>query len=206
MSLRIFIYGEDGFTNCTLANSLTMLGFEVIGETENLKIADKFISFHLPDVVIFHIDYDRTCSIELATNIRKRFPKMGMVLVTKSEDIRLLGIHAKQLPLGISVVQIAKHGDLDALKEKIQVAPLLTKIKPEVYKCKNLTDSQIETIRLMAKGNANSEIAKRRFVSEKSVEQMLARIASELGITFDRQQNSRVKILDSYYRLVNGRK
>jgi hypothetical protein len=35
---------------------------------------------------------------------------------------------------------------------------------------------------------------------------MLARIANELGIVFDRHQNSRVKILDSYYRLVNGRK
>ena len=206
MGLRIFIYGEDGFVNNTLATSLTMLGFEVIGETESLPIADKLISFHLPDVVIFHVDYDRTCSIELARTIRKRFPKMGMVLITKAEDIRLLGIQIRQLPIGISVVQIAKHGDLDALKEKIEIAPLCTKVKPEIKRCEYLTDTQIETIRLMAEGNANSEIAKKRFVSEKSVEQMLARIATELGIVFDRQHNSRVRILDSYYRLVNGRK
>lgn len=206
MSLRIFIYGEDGFVNYTLANSLKMLGFEVFGETENLQIADKLISFYLPDVVVFHVDYDRTCSIDLAKTIRKRFPSMGMVLITKAEDIRLLGIQSMQLPIGISVVQIAKHGDLDALKEKIELAPLTTKVKPTFHRCNHLTDTQIETMRLMAKGDANSEIAKKRFVSEKSVEQMLARIANELGIVFDRHQNSRVKILDSYYRLVNGRK
>jgi DNA-binding NarL/FixJ family response regulator len=156
--------------------------------------------------VVFHIDYDRTCSIDLAKTIRKRFPSMGMVLITKAEDIRLLGIQSMQLPIGISVVQIAKHGDLDALKEKIELAPLTTKVKPTFHRCNHLTDTQIETMRLMAKGDANSEIAKKRFVSEKSVEQMLARIANELGIVFDRHQNSRVKILDSYYRLVNGRK
>jgi DNA-binding NarL/FixJ family response regulator len=206
MSLRIFIYGEDGFINNTLATSLSMLGFEVIGETENLAIADKMISFHVPDVAIFHVDYDRTCSIDLAKTIRKRFPAMGMVLITKAEDIRLLGIQAKELPIGISVVQIAKHGDLDALKEKIEIAPLSTKSKPELKKCNFLTDIQIETMRLLAKGDANSEIAKKRYVSEKSVEQILARIATELGIAFDRHQNSRVKILDSYYRLVNGRR
>ena len=206
MALRIFIHGEDGFINSTIAASLSMLGFEVIGETENQAVADKIISFHVPDVVIFHVDYDRTSSIELAKIIRKRFPKMGIVLITRASDLRLLGVQAKEIPVGISVVQIAKHGDLDELKEKIEAAPSHTQTRPTLRRCKFLTDSQVDIIRLMAEGNANSEIAKKRFVSEKSVEQMLARIASEFGIVFDRKQNSRVRILDSYYRLINGRK
>ena len=205
MALRIFIYGEDGFINSTLASSLSMLGFEVIGESENTEIADKMISFRVPDVTVFHVDLDRINAISLAKTIRKRFPKMGMVLITKAQDLRLLGVTARELPVGISVVQIAKHGDLDALKEKIEIAPQKTSAKCKVNKCDFLTDSQIETMILMAKGNANSEIAKQRFVTEKSVEQMLARIATELGIVFDRHQNSRIKILNSYYQLVNGR-
>ena len=56
MTLRVFIYGEDGFINSTLAGSLSMLGFEVIGETENQHVADKMISFLIPDVAIFHVD------------------------------------------------------------------------------------------------------------------------------------------------------
>lgn len=206
MNLRLFIYGEDGFMNSTLAASLSLLGFDVIGETENQSVADKMISFHVPDVAIFHVDMDRTSSIETAKIIRKRFPKMGMVLITRAEDIRLLGVEASELPVGISVVQIAKHGDLDNLKSKIEAAPHRVTSRGEFRKCKFLTDSQVETIRLLAEGNANSEIAKKRFVSEKSVEQMLARIANELGIIFDRQQNSRVKILNTYYRLINGRR
>lgn len=206
MSLRIFIYGEDGFTNSTLAASLSMLGFQVIGETENQNIADNMISFLVPDVAIFHVDIERVSSITTAKSIRKRFPEMGMVLVTKTEDLRLLGIQINELPIGISVVQIAKHGDLDALKEKIESAPHVVNNRNKIGKHKFLTDSQIETIRFLAEGDANSEIAKKRFVSEKSVEQMLARIASELGIIFDRHQNSRIKILKTYYQLINGRK
>jgi len=206
MSLRIFIYGEDGFINNTLAGSLSMQGFEVIGETENQSIADKMISFLVPDVAIFHIDMDRINAIQLAKVIRKKFPKMGMVLITKAEDIRLLGVAVQELPIGISVVQIAKHGDLDNLKSKIEAAPYQTRAKSEYKRCAFLTDSQVETMRLLVAGKANSEIARQRFVSEKSVEQMLSRIAIELGISFDRQQNSRVKILNSYYQLINGRK
>ena len=206
MNLRVFIYGEDGFMNSTLAASLSLLGFEVIGETENQNVADKMISFHVPDVAIFHVDMDRISSIATAKIIRKRFPKMGMVLVTRSEDLRLLGVEAAELPIGISVVQIARHGDLDELKSKIESAPYRVTSRGSIRRCKFLTDSQVETIRLLAEGNANSEIAKKRFVSEKSVEQMLARIANELGIVFDRQQNSRVKILNTYYRLINGRR
>ena len=169
MNLCFFIYGEDGFINNTLAASLSLLGFDVIGETENQSVADKMISFHVPDVAIFHVDMDRTSSIATAKIIRKRFPKMGMVLITRSEDIRLLGVEAAELPIGISVVQIAKHGDLDALKAKIEAAPHRVNSRGEIRRCKFLTDSQIETIRLLAEGNANSEIAKKRFVSEKSV-------------------------------------
>ena len=39
-----------------------------------------------------------------------------------------------------------------------------------------------------------------------NVEQMLARIALTLGIPYDRKHNSRVRLLNSYYELINGHK
>jgi len=63
-----------------------------------------------------------------------------------------------------------------------------------------LTDIQIETLRLVAQGLSNSEIAKVRFVSEKSVEQIVARIAQHLSITPDRRRNLRVVLAGVYFK------
>jgi DNA-binding NarL/FixJ family response regulator len=204
--MRIFIYGEDGFTNIILANSLSMFGFDVIGEIDNEIVALNLITRHCPDVVILELNHQHIKALELSKNLRKRFPKMGIVLATKTDDLRLIGIQENDLPTGVMVAHLAKHCDLDNLRSAIEVAPHSTSKSSEYLKCDYLSDVQIETFRLMAEGNANSEIAKMRFVSEKSVEQMLARIAITLGLDFDRKHNSRVRLTNTYHELVNGRK
>ena len=206
MSLKIFIYGEDGFKNSTLASSLYLLGFDVIGSNENDQVSIKLITELKPDVVVLHIDYQRTKAIDLAKCIRGKFENMGIVLVAKTEDIRLLGIDKKTLPTGVMIAKTVRQGDLDSLKYKIELSISSTKSKCAFEEVSFLTDAQVETMRLLAAGKANSEIAKSRFVSEKSVEQMLSRIASMLGISFDHEHNLRVRILNSYYELINGRK
>ena len=205
MTIKVYIFGEDGFTNNTLVGSLSMLGFIVIGENDNDSVASKMICNHQPDVVVMHLDHERIKALELAQDVRKNFPDMGIVFISKSVDLRLLGVTKKSLPLGVSVVQISKHRDLDFLKSKIVESVAITKNQTELKRYLGFTDAQIETIGLMAAGNANSEIAKMRYVSEKSVEQMLARIALMLEIPFDHKYNSRVRILNSYYELLNGR-
>ena len=63
-----------------------------------------------------------------------------------------------------------------------------------------LTDIQIETLRLVAQGLSNSEIARVRFVSEKSVEQIVARVAQHLSISPDRSKNLRVILTGEYFK------
>lgn len=206
MTKEVFIFGEDGFTNITLANSLTMLGFKVIGEVDNENVALNLITHHLPEVVILDLELNHLKSLELAKTLRKRFPEMGLVAISKSDDIRLLGIEKNSLPMGVLMVQISSHADLDNLKSAILKAPKFTDQVSEFQICNFLSDTQVETFRLLAEGKANSEIAKMRYVSEKSVEQMLARIALTLGINFDRKQNTRVRLTNSFFELINGSK
>jgi DNA-binding NarL/FixJ family response regulator len=66
------------------------------------------------------------------------------------------------------------------------------------------TDIQIETFRLLAKGLSNSEIAKVRFVSEKSVEQIVARIAQHLQVMPDRTHNLRVVLTGEYFKWIGA--
>ena len=205
MDLTLFIFGENGFVNSTLAGALSNSGYKVIGESDNHDAAINQLTKLVPDVAILNIGYNQVKALELSRTIRKKFPKMGVVFSARCSDFRLLGLKKSDLPEGSLAARISRHEDLDSLKEKINLAPYSTKCKAEFPINKEFTDSQVETLRLLAEGRANSEIAKARFVSEKSVEQMLARIAMMFGITFDFQHNSRVRILNSYYELVNGR-
>ena len=206
MTKKVFIFGEDGFTNITLSLSLSMQGLDIIGETDNEFVALKFISQHNPEVIVLNIDYGHIKAINLANILRIKYPELGLVLTCKTEDIRLLGIDLKTLPIGIVIARLAKHSDLDNLKDAIIRSLSLVKCETKLNIHDELSEVQIETFRLMAEGNANSEIAKMRFVSEKSVEQMLARIAISMGLDFDRKHNQRVRLTNTYYELINGRR
>ena len=55
-----------------------------------------------------------------------------------------------------------------------------------------LTHKQRQTLSMLAQGMSNAEIARLHFVSEKSVEQMVGRIARTFAITPDATSNMRV--------------
>ena len=55
-----------------------------------------------------------------------------------------------------------------------------------------LTHRQRETLEMLAQGKSNAEIARLHFVSEKSVEQMIGRIARTFSIAPDESSNMRV--------------
>jgi DNA-binding NarL/FixJ family response regulator len=68
-----------------------------------------------------------------------------------------------------------------------------------------ITESQLDTMRLLSKGLSNSEIAKLRGVTEKSVEQSIARLVKNLKIPKGKSMNQRVQISRLYYKLTGSR-
>ena len=62
----------------------------------------------------------------------------------------------------------------------------------------SLTLLQHETLAMLAQGMSNSEIARLHFVSEKSVEQMVSRIARSLKICAQESSNMRVLLTLAY--------
>lgn len=205
MGKRIFIFGEDGFLNSALIAFMNSYGHEVVGSQSDRELAFALISQHIPEVVLLHIESGHLLGLELAKDLRKKFPTMGLILIARSEDIRIYGVRRDQLPIGLMICSIAKKDDLTNLAKSIEKAKGLSRTRIEINQLSNLTDSQIETLLLLADGLINAEIARMRFVSEKSVEQMLARIATLNGISFDHKQNSRIKLLNYYYEISNGR-
>ena len=64
-----------------------------------------------------------------------------------------------------------------------------------------LTDVQLETLRLVAAGYTNEQIAAERVVTQKSVEVTIARLSRRLGIPAGRAANQRVLLTRAHYQL-----
>ena len=158
-------------------------------------------------------------ALDLVNKFRKVNPLLGVVLMTACPDLRLLGLVEKQIPLGsqvilkksvsdLSVVSYAITNSLVAINEKKKMSWIDShgSLHENAFRSilTDFTDIQIETYRLLAKGLSNSEIAKVRFVSEKSVEQIVARIAQHLRVVPDRAQNLRVVLTGEYFKWIGS--
>jgi DNA-binding NarL/FixJ family response regulator len=139
--------------------------------------------------------------------------------MTACPDLRLLGLLEKQIPIGsqvilkksvadLSVVSQAISNSLFAVAEKRKASWIDShgSLHENAFRSalSDFTDIQIETFRLLANGLSNSEIAKVRFVSEKSVEQIVARIAQHLLVVPDRAQNLRVVLTGEYFKWIGS--
>jgi hypothetical protein len=139
--------------------------------------------------------------------------------MTACPDLRLLGLSEKQIPTGSQVILKKSVADLAVVGHAITNSILAVTEKKKMSWIDShgslhenafrtilseFTDIQIETFRLLARGLSNSEIAKVRYVSEKSVEQIVARIAQHLQITPDRSRNLRVVLTGEYFKWIGS--
>jgi DNA-binding NarL/FixJ family response regulator len=212
---RILLINDDSFELATMAASLRLHSINVIGEASNMLIAENLFRSLQPEVVLIDLQFSGEEAIGLLQRFRKVDPALGIVITTYCPDLRLFGLLEKNIPTGSKIILKRSISDLSvitfALNESLKSASDGTgmkwinfhKLVPEesfTTILSGLTDIQIETLRLVAQGLSNSEIAKVRYVSEKSVEQIVARIAQHLSIAPDRRRNLRVALAGEYFK------
>jgi DNA-binding NarL/FixJ family response regulator len=218
---RVLIINDDSFELATLAASLRQHCINVVGEAANSYIAENLFRTLSPDVVLVDLQESGEASVGLLQKMRKSHPDLGIVITTSCPDLRIFGLLEKNIPTGsqivlkrnftdISIITLAIAESLIAANEGLQMKWInfhasdvdrsLTSLLGQ------LTNIQVETLRLVAHGLSNSEIAKVRFVSEKSVEQIVARIAQHLSISPDRRRNLRVMLVGEYFKWLGAPK
>ena len=203
MGLRAMVVEDDNFTRLSLVAALEQRGITVALQTasgaEAVTASKKTpISVALLDL---HLGPGPT-GIDVAHALRRHDPKIGIVFLTSFSDPRLMNPSLPQMPAGSQYLTKQSVTDIDMLFQAITDS-LSTKREARGEHNPafgNLSDIQIETLRLVAKGLSNAEIAKRRFVKPKSVELTINRVAKALGIPADSTQNQRVHIAKVYFR------
>lgn len=202
---RILILDCNRFELATLADSLRMQGLDIVGQVSDSEGALALFRAIHPDAILINFQgCDHGC-VELLQSFREIDPTLGIVLLTDSPDLRLYGIHEGELPRGTQLIEKSALAELRDIRSAIDIS---LKVGARTAWLANdwdsslnsLTNIQIETLRLLSLGLSNSDIGKARFVSEKSVEQTITRIAQHLHVVHEKGRNMRVILASEYYK------
>jgi len=219
MPPRVLLVNDDAFELITLAEAMRLRGINIVGEANTSAAAENLFKTLLPEVVVIDAQFDNHRGISIAQSMRRTVADLGLVITSACPDLRLIGLREDDIPQGAQIVLKRTLSDLNALcdsipdsihalernEEKQWVNRFASRHeKSFLTKVNQLTDVQAETLRLVATGMSNGEIGRLRYVSEKSVEQIVARIAGHLGISPDRSHNLRVLMTIEYNKWIGA--
>ena len=218
MSDRVLVVMDDPFGLSTMGSALKLHGTNVIGEARKKSSALLLMRSMQPNVLLIDMHLSNEHSIAIATAIRKETPNIGVVILVACADLRLLGELTCELPTGSKVVikksvnSIAELCDVISESRIFDIESPVTWVNGNVSiheramenMISQLTDLQIDTLRLVANGLTNAEISRMRFVSEKAIEQIVSRIALVLNVQPDRTKNLRVQLVGEYFKWIGA--
>jgi len=225
MPVRIAVVEDDTFTRLTLAESLRAQGLEVVLVTDSAVEALREIPALGVHAVLLdlHLGAGPT-GIDLAVALRSRQPRLGIVLLTTFDDPRLLSSTLPDPPPGTRYVTKRSLGSMEdliaVLRDAIGAVESTRAAQPSAGLqsaqapdddamtaataasggFRELSDIQLETLRLVARGHSKAEIARRRGVTERAVEAAISRLARHFGVTADAALNQRVHLAQVYFR------
>lgn len=208
--IKVLVVEDDAFTRSTLVATLEYEGFEVPGAADGAASAIASFNRFSHDALLADLDLGLGPNgLELAWLLRKTKPKLGVVLLTSFEDPRLHRKEIDALPHGARYLIKQDLADRSQISQALSHAVNETAGAPQTTTRQhnpesiNLTNIQVQTLRMVAEGKSNSEIAQHRFISEKAVEQNIRRLAAKLGLKDSK--NQRVALTKTYYRLTGGK-
>ena len=199
-SQLVIVVEDDPFTLSMITGIISTSGFIAHGDT-SASDAFKFSEEHKPVAAVIDLDLGAgPTGIDLSHALRRINPNIGITLLTSYEDPRLLRPNLPSLPSNAEYLVKQKISEqsllLNAIRNSISsVSP----VSGDAVRLNEFTDIQIETLRLVAQGLSNAEIAKLRFVSEKTVEQTISRLAKQLQIPTSPSHNQRVQLARTYF-------
>jgi len=162
---------------------------EVVAEAGEADSAVRYTRGHKPKVLILDLNMPGRQSLEAVPEIKEASPATEIVVLTMQDDPAfareamqkgVLGYVLKEAAESelVTAVRMAAEGETylqPQLGARVAAAPTATQ--------NDLTDREVEVLRLIALGHTNSEIAEQLFLSVRTVESHRAHIQQKLGLT-----------------------
>lgn len=205
--IRVLLLEDEALLRLTLASTLPDETMSVVGAFGDAKSAVAAAAETPFDVLVTDLDLMQgpgPNGIVVANVVRRTHPEAGVVLLTSYADPRLIGAKLNQVPERTEYLRKQDVVEIEMLRAAIRRSLRRTFDADEAVPAVELTDTQIETMRLVAQGLSNAEIARQRVVTERAVEMSIYRIARNLGHSADATQNTRALIVRAYYEMTGS--
>jgi DNA-binding NarL/FixJ family response regulator len=171
---------------------------QVIAEAGDGEEAQALIQQHKPDVAVLDIQMPKASGIEVTRWVRSHIPEVGVLILTAYDDdpyvmaVLQAGANGYVLKTGQAdeLIQAVRdvHEGKSALDPSITHKLMSSLFKsPEKKIIEQLTDRELDVLRLAAKGYTNKAIGVQLSISDRTVQGHLAHIFAKL------QANSRTE-------------
>ena len=202
MPTTALVIEDDDLMRVSLVAALASADVDVVASAKTSADALELAHTHFPQVALVDLHLGRgPTGVDVAHELRKNDPRIGIVFLTSFEDPRLIA-ETKPLPQGSQYLLKKDVGSIDEIVGAITASlegknrRISTELPSDLSQ---LSDVQLETLRLVAQGFSNTEIARRRQVTEKSIEASITRLLKSLNIPRDEGSNQRVQLARLYF-------
>ncbi len=208
-NLRALLVDDDPFTRMVLSSLLRELHIDVVAAVGSATEAMEVVSTNDCEIAVLDLDLgEGPTGIDLAHGLRRIRPTIAIIVLSTYAEPRLIGSKQQVLPVGARYLVKQTMSESEALGDVIADAirsPLTIQASSESSgTLSELSDSQVDIMRLIAEGRSNEDIARLVFLAEGSVEKAIARIIKKLGVKADRTQNQRVMLAQFYFQVTKA--
>lgn len=205
---KLLILENDGFAASSIKTNLSNENFESIEIAESASTAMQLFREFKPNMCLLDIEIGSGPNgIDVARAMRRLNPLVGIVFLTSVQDPHLLDLKNLELPTGsyyMAKNSVRDHRDIAiALHDSISAAKSDSpcEIRTPIQDL-DLSSGQFELIRFVAEGLSNKEIAARKVVTVKSVENSISRLAKKLQIRDLTVNSQRVLLAKKYFEMI----
>ena len=208
VSGRVLIVDDDPFARTMLSSVVQALGFDVVDSVGSFAEGLAAARGQVPQVALLDLDLgEGPTGIDLAHALRRALPSIGIVFLSTYADPRLLGSVPALPPdsLYLTKQEVADTSVLADALHAVQDTGDVAHSAAREQGLAELTDAQIDVMRLIAAGYSNAEIARRLVIEEASVEMAVMRLIRQLDVRATRAENQRVMIAQAYFAVSGTR-
>lgn len=210
LARSVLVVEDEALLRELMCSALEARGFEVVGAGSASDAVRAFQALD-PDGVVMDIDLGPgPDGFDLAERFLEAETGVAVVFLTNLPDPRFAGRAPDELPSGISYLRKGAVHDVDALVESLDATmrgDLDVEMRHDRYPDRplaSLTRHQVETLRLVALGRTNAQIAEARGTSVKAVERVVSRAFAAADVDVATESNSRVGAARHFIRLISG--
>ena len=165
-------------------------GLEVVAEAGDLESGRRYVHAHRPRVLVLDLNMPEGSTLPLIPELREQSPDTAVVVLTMQNDPAFAREALRSGALGYVLKQSAGTELVDAVRAaaegetylnprlgaQVAAAPLEPSGPPD-----DLTERELEILRLIALGHTNGEIAGQVYLSVRTVESHRAHIQQKTG-------------------------